>query len=214
MADTAVLVFGAGGHAKVVIDVFQASGRRVVACIAPDAGGSIGDIPILSESSDLAGLRDQGYRAAFVAIGDNQTRQREAARLRESGFQLINAVSPRAYVAHDVRLGTGVLIVHGAMINAASHVGDDTIINTAATVDHDSRIESGVHIAPGSHLAGKVTVGNGAFLGIGTVVLPGVTVGRGAMIGAGSVVTQDVTAYHRAWGSPARDMGLRSVDHD
>lgn len=49
-----------------------------------------------------------------------------------------------------------------------------------------------------------VVIGNGSWLGFGTVVLPGVTIGKHAVIGANSVVTHDIPDYSVAVGSPAR----------
>jgi acetyltransferase-like isoleucine patch superfamily enzyme len=50
----------------------------------------------------------------------------------------------------------------------------------------------------------KVTIGRGAFLGIGSIVLAGVTVGEQAYVAAGAVVTQDVPAHGVVAGNPAR----------
>jgi len=50
----------------------------------------------------------------------------------------------------------------------------------------------------------KVTIGRGAFLGIGCAVLMGVTVGEHAYVGAGAVVTADVEPYTLVVGNPAR----------
>jgi UDP-perosamine 4-acetyltransferase len=201
-----VFLFGAGGHAKVVIDVLRRQGAHVVACLEREPHtDAVDGVPVLIESTGLPQLRADGHRSAFVAIGDNQLRRRIATRARDDGLELINAISPLAIVAPDVTLGTGILIVHGAIVNAGSSIGDDTIINTGATIDHDARIGVGVHVAPGSHLAGNVTVGSMVMLGIGTAVIPGITIGDEAVIGAGSVVIRDITTAARAWGNPARE---------
>lgn len=214
MSSKSVLVFGAGGHAKVAVDVLLSAGHHVVACLDLLPGEPVLGVPVLDEAIELDRLIDSGHSHAFVAIGDNAVRQRQSARARKLGLTLVNAVSPRAYVAPSVTLGSGILIVHGAVVNACSELGDDVIINTAASVDHDNIIGAGVHIGPGSHLAGSVTVGNGAFVGAGSVVIPGIIIGPGAAIGAGSVVVRDVVPHHRSWGSPARDMGSVATNGD
>lgn len=49
-----------------------------------------------------------------------------------------------------------------------------------------------------------VVIGDGSWLGHGSVVLPGVTIGRHVVIGANSVVTRDIPDFSVAVGSPAR----------
>jgi acetyltransferase-like isoleucine patch superfamily enzyme len=50
---------------------------------------------------------------------------------------------------------------------------------------------------------GALEVGNGAFIGINAVVLPGVRIGRNAVVGAGAVVTHDVPDRAVVVGNPA-----------
>jgi acetyltransferase-like isoleucine patch superfamily enzyme len=71
-------------------------------------------------------------------------------------------------------------------------------------VDHDCRIGAFAHIAPGVHLAGNVTVGEGALLGVGVSVIPGASVGEWAVVGAGAVVIEAIPANVVARGVPAR----------
>lgn len=49
-----------------------------------------------------------------------------------------------------------------------------------------------------------VKIGDGSWLGYGSVVLPGVTIGRHVVVGANSVVTHDLPDYSVAVGVPAR----------
>lgn len=202
-----IVIFGAGGHAKVVIDVLRSRNRPVTACLGLEPSEPVLGVPVFAGSAAAGELLAQGITRAFVAIGDNTLRQREAERAVGLGFQLVRAISPTAYVAPSVSLGAGVLIVHGAVVNADAKIGDNVIINTGATVDHDNVIGAGVHIGPGSHLAGWVNVGAGAFVGAGAVVIPGISIGTHAVVGAGAVVVRDVVSQHRVWGNPARDKG-------
>jgi UDP-perosamine 4-acetyltransferase len=199
-----VVILGAGGHAKVVIDVFRSAGIHVERCLVPGGSGEVSGVPIVDEGEGLHELRTRRASRAFIAIGSNDVRHRLGRELRAAGVEFANAISPTAYVASDVRLGSGILIAPQAVVNAASEIGDDVIVNTASSVDHDGRIGAAAHIAPGTRLAGNVLVGERGFLGVGTSVIPGISVGAGAMVGAGSVVIRDIPDGARAWGNPAR----------
>ena len=48
------------------------------------------------------------------------------------------------------------------------------------------------------------TICRGARIGVNVTLLPRVTVGEGALVGAGSVVTRDIPAGTLAYGNPAR----------
>ena len=78
------------------------------------------------------------------------------------------------------------------------------IINTNASVDHDCCIGDGVHIGPGTALAGNVVVGAESILGAGATVIPGVQIGSRATIGAGSVLIRDILDGTTDVGVPAR----------
>lgn len=64
-------------------------------------------------------------------------------------------------------------------------------------------------ILDGDIEAAPVTIGEGADVGVGAIILPGVRVGRGVQVGAGSVVTKDVEDYAIVAGVPARVIGTR-----
>jgi UDP-perosamine 4-acetyltransferase len=204
-----IVIIGAGGHGKVVLDILRAGGRyEPVGFLDADsalAGTMVGGLPVLGAANLLPRLRQQQkVHAAVVAIGDNRTRARYAQLLREQGFELITTVHPSAVVSPTARLGANVVVAAGAVICTEAVVGDSAIINTAAIVDHEVQVGAATHVSPGVCLAGRVSVGPSAFLGIGAQVLPCLSVGEGATVGAGAVVLQDVPAFATAVGVPAR----------
>ena len=219
LALPAVVLIGAGGHAKVVVELIRAQGRyKVVGCTdpAPERGDVVG-VPILGSDDILPDLYAQGVRHCFVALGDNPLRMKVARRVTSLGFELINAISPNAIVSPTARLGHGVAVMAGAVINAATVVEDLAIINTHSVVDHDCHIGEAAHVAPRAALAGGVRIGPLAFVGAGATIVPGVSVGESSIIGAGATVISNLGPNLVAVGVPARSVerpsGKQKVDH-
>jgi UDP-perosamine 4-acetyltransferase len=161
-------------------------------------------VPWLGDDGVLSEVLASGVTRAFVAVGDNRRRAMLARDLTAAGFQLITVISARAVVSPRAVVGTGVAIMPGVVINVDSVLGNGAIVNTAAHLDHDCRIGDFAHVGPGCALAGNVVVEAGAFLGVGTRVIPGRTVGEWSTLGAGSVVVRDVPRGVVAMGVPAR----------
>jgi len=98
------------------------------------------------------------------------------------------------------------------MVGANTRLGDQVVLNTAAVADHECVLGDGVHLGPGAHLGGRVTVETCAFIGMGAVVLPDLKIGAGAIIGAGAVVTRSVPDNAIFAGVPSRAFVARSDD--
>ena len=102
-----MLVIGAGGHAKVVIELLRAAGAyEIIGLIDLNLSrASILHVPILGTDEDLPRLRREGIAHAFVAIGNNQHRLKMGYDLRKFEFKIVNAISPSATVSPSARLG-------------------------------------------------------------------------------------------------------------
>jgi len=202
-----ILIVGAGGHGKVVLDILRASGHHSPAGFVDAdeslAGTTIGGLPVFGPPNQLPKLARK-IKHAIIAIGDNRTRQSYAKILVDHGFELISAIHPKAIVSGSAKVGSNVVITAGAIVCAEATIEDSAIINTAAIVDHECEIGRAAHICPSVALAGRVRVGEGAFVGLGAKVIPCISIGEHAIVGAGSVVTKDVPAYAVVVGNPAR----------
>lgn len=206
-----VIGLGAGGHAKVVMDVLRlVGGYDLVGLLDPRSelwGTTVMDVAVLGSDELLPKLRRQGVEHAFIGLGssrDTGPRRRLYERARQEGFSLVPAIHPRAVLAASARLGQGPTVLANAVINAEARVGDNVIVNTGAIVEHDCIIGDHVHIATGAKLGGGVQVGEGAHLGLGATVRQGIRVGCGAVVGAGAVVVSDVPDGVVVAGVPAR----------
>ena len=197
------IIFGAGGHGKVVADAARAAG--IVVSWAVDDRAGICDLvgcPVI-DTQHLEWRKLDRFRF-LVAVGDNAARARIVQQLWVKGGRPLSVVHPSAVIAPSVRLGTGTLVCAGAVLNPDVEIGENVIVNTCASVDHDCVVGANVHICPGVRLAGGVVIGSGSMLGLGVVVLPGVTIGEGCVVGAGSVVNRSLPPHVVAYGNPAR----------
>jgi sugar O-acyltransferase (sialic acid O-acetyltransferase NeuD family) len=210
-ADTLLIVFGAGGHGRVAADAALASGRwREVVAADRDAAlwgrELLPGVPVLSPAA-LPGL--QGPLALHVAIGDNANRCAEA-HAWSTLAPLASIVHPSAAVAASASIGAGCLLAAQCVVAPLTRLGSGVIVNHGAIVDHDCQIDAWVHVAPGARLGGAVQVASRALLGSGCTVLPGLRVGAGAVLGAGAVAARDVPDGQRWAGVPAAALPRRS----
>lgn len=194
MIPETVYLMGAGGHAKVVLDILRSLGIRVPALFDADPG-------IKSRSGLPVGSPAEVRYPLILSIGDNRARCRVAGGL---GGPFAIAVAPSAVVSPSALVGAGSVVMQRAVIQAEARIGRHAIINTAASVDHECRIGDFAHISPHATLCGNVRVGTGAHVGAGAVVIPGVRIGDWAVVGAGAVVIADVPAGVTVAGNPAR----------
>lgn len=200
-----VVILGAGGHCKVIIDLLEQNQEyKIKGIIDSSKEKMFVGIPIIGDDSDLGAIYNDGVTHAFVAIGNNGIRRKLIECLKEIGYTLINVISPTAIVSKHAELGTGIVIMPGSIINAYAEIEDGCIINTSATIDHDTKIKAFSHIAPGTHIAGNSSVGEGSFLGVGTNVIDGVHIGSNVTVGAGSTVIGDIQDNCIVVGTPAK----------
>lgn len=204
-----VLIIGAGGHGRVVLEMLRAGGQyQPVGFIDSTPalmGTKVGGLPVFGGANLLAKVRQQQkVNHAIVAIGDNRVRPRYAELLREHGFALINAIHPTASVAKTAVLGSNIVIAAQSAVCNEARIGSSCILNTACVVDHECELADAVHVCPRAALAGRIRVGTGAWLGIGSTVIQCLSVGRYATVGAGAVVIRDVPDFATVVGVPAR----------
>lgn len=194
-----ILIYGAGGHGQVVADILLRARRSLTGFVDDDpakVGYPLMGLPVLapifSDTSEI-----------IVAIGDNRIRAEIYQRLVQEKLVLVSAIHRSTIVDRKLPFRPGCVFCAGAIVGIGCQMGENVILNTAATVDHHCTIGPHVHIAPGAHLAGYVTVGEGTLVGMGALVLPGVTIGQWCVIAAGSIIKHDLPDYVQTYVSGA-----------
>ncbi|MCX6090103.1 MAG: acetyltransferase [Candidatus Atribacteria bacterium] len=201
-----LLIYGAGGQGKVVLDSALFGGHRVLGFLDDDPdkwGMQLQGYPVFGGLSILEKNNFSQIRIV-VAIGVNALRQKKVNCIKGEGYFFVPVVHPKTIVSPFSTIDEGTMVIAGAIINIETQVGKHVIVNTGSTIDHDCRIGDFVHVAPGVHIGGEVMVGEGTLVGIGAVVKPGVKIGSWSVIGAGAVVIEDLPDSVVAVGVPAK----------
>jgi sugar O-acyltransferase (sialic acid O-acetyltransferase NeuD family) len=214
-----VLILGAGGHGRVVLDILHQMGTcEPVGFLDNNTdilGRRVDGVPVLGPIDELQKLAAQsGCDGVIVAIGDNGVRRGLARQVDSAGIELINAIHPSATIAHNATIGRNVVIAAGAVVCAHCQIGASVILNTGCIIDYQTMIGEGSHVCPGVRIAGRAKVESGVFIGIGATIIPKITLGCESIVGAGSVVIEDVPPMATVVGVPARRVKLAAASED
>jgi len=191
-----VIFLGAGGHAKVLLEILQLEGRNVLGLVTPDLvkGSKHLGLKVLGDDEEL-----QQFNPTEIdlvnGIGSmpfQQLRWKVSNKVRYWGFRLSRVIHPSAVVSKTTILEEGVQIMAGCVIQPGCTIGQDAIINTGSTIDHDCMIGKKAHIAPGCTLSGGIRVGESAHIGAGSSIIQNIEIGEGAVVASGTALYQNV----------------------
>jgi sugar O-acyltransferase (sialic acid O-acetyltransferase NeuD family) len=196
-----LLVVGAGGHAKVVIDTARTAGFEIAGVIgsATDASEVLG-VPV---SREAAGIEADGF---IVAVGDNRIRARLLQEYRGKGLVPLTVTHPSAILADSVTVGAGSFIAAGAIVCVDAVIGENVVLNTGCTVDHDCVVGDHALVGPTASLCGESQIGCGVTFGAGASIIPTKRVGDWTIVGAGAAVVTDIAGGIVCGGVPARQL--------
>ncbi|MEK7576124.1 MAG: acetyltransferase [Patescibacteria group bacterium] len=202
-----VVIYGSGGHGKVVADVAEKAGLLIEGWIdnTKPFGTEVFGYPVLGDDTNAAEVV-QGDRYIVIAIGDNNARRRLADFFSNHHARFVRVKHPSAIIARGAKIAEGVVVCAGVVINADAIIGKHSIINTGAIIEHDCRIGDYAHVASGVSMGGRVVIGDDSLIGTGASIRHDVKIGKGCIVGAGSVVVHDVPDGMVVVGNPAKQL--------
>ncbi len=206
MSRLPLIVLGAGGHARVLIDALRILGREIIGVTAPQPSALPWGIAYLGTDDIITEFEHSTVELVngVGSVGRSGLRERLFTTFKQRGYRFTRVRHPTAVIASDVEEGEGVQIMAGAVIQTGTRLDEDVIVNTRASVDHDCRVGAHVHIAPGVVLSGGVQVGASSHIGTGAAVIQNIHIGLRSVVGAGAVVVRDVQSEWTVVGNPAK----------
>ncbi|MFD6700688.1 MULTISPECIES: acetyltransferase [unclassified Microbacterium] len=213
---TGVIVVGAGGFGREVLDVLR--DQRI------DIEGVIDDSPTeqnlsLLREQEVPFLGDVRYfvdRFAgssveyLLGIGNTAARRALDERFVAEGFASATVVHSTASTGFGVRIAPGTVICAGVRVTTNVTLGRHVHLNLNATVGHDTVLEDYVSVNPGAAISGAVTIRDEALIGAGAFILQGTEVGRRSIVGAAAAAMKPVEPDTTVIGVPARLLSRRS----
>lgn len=205
-----LVVIGAGGHARSVLDIILQNNEYDVAGCVDNIFPEFKHVPNMEEISIIGNdellpkLYDSGINNIFVAIGNNKLRASIYEKAVSIGFEPVSVISRHAVISPRAYIGSGTCVMAGAVINVNCSVGNNCIINTNSSLDHDCTVGNHCHVAPGVAVSGTVNIGDCVHLGTGTNVINGISIGKNSFIGVGSAVVKNIPEGVLAYGVPAK----------
>jgi UDP-perosamine 4-acetyltransferase len=208
MSNLPAIILGAGGHAKVLIDLARLVSMKILGITDPATGiKELMDVPVLGgdEILDKFSPDEVVLINAVGSAGRPDQRKKVFEKFKSRGYTFPVMIHPSAVIAEGVSLSEGVQVMAGVVIQTSVMIGENTLINTRSSIDHDSIVGKHVHLAPGVTLSGNVGIGDNVHVGTGSSVIQGIKIGSDSVIGAGSVVVHDVVTGTTVTGVPARE---------
>lgn len=205
-----ILIFGAGGHSKVLVDIIKKEKKYKIAGFIDSnytVGHKVLDYEVLGSENDLNEIiKKKNIYGGVIGIGDNYKRCNVEKKINKlsKNFIFVNCIHPSSNIAYDVKLGVGNVIMAGATINTSSEIKNHAIFNTNCSIDHDNEIESFSSIAPNAVTGGNVSVGEFSVIGIGATVKHNISIGHNCIIGASSYINSDTKPNSVYFGIPGK----------
>ncbi len=213
-----ILVVGASGHSKVVIDLIEKEGEYniigIITALDESFKGTFSGYKILGNEEDLPLLFPNNIEyKLFIAIGDNWIRQKVKNKIVKivPHIEFATLIHPTSQIGRNVIIGNGVAIMAGVIINCDSIIGNFSIINTKASLDHENIIQDYTSIGPGATTGGNVSIGEFSAISIGATVKHGISIGKHSIIGASALLMKDCGDNFIMYGVPAQVVRVREI---
>jgi sugar O-acyltransferase (sialic acid O-acetyltransferase NeuD family) len=211
-----LIVFGASGHARVILEMAERSGRFHIIGLL-DSFKPVGEVlmnhAVLGNESMLPeiALSYPGLHI-HIAIGDNDVRDRIAHHLATlcPDINFATIIDPSAIVSRTANIGPGSCVMPGAVINAHAIIGKQCIINSRAVLEHDGRMGDFSSLGPGAVAAGGASIGRSTALLAGAVLRHGISLGDHCVARTGASVSISGPDGSVFEGNPAHIVGNRN----
>src|SRR5690554_6877188 len=208
-----VLIMGGGGNASVIafamIHAFQQGKSDLEFCGYVNDRDNVTEIegyPVKGGLSDIPQLikEDFYFINAIGKIGFQKERIELLESLSIPDERYVTFIHPSAYVAPNVKLGVGCVVMPNVSISPGTVLGKCCRIMINAIIGHNNTIGDYCFFAASSCTGSYLKIGQGVFVSLNATVREFLTLGDYSTVGMGAVLTKNI-GINEIWiGNPAK----------
>jgi len=138
-----IVLIGGGNQAHYTADIINKEGKYNIVGIIDsihEIGSDRFGYKVLGRQENLEKLiYEYDIEGGVISIGDNWIRYHVYNQIKElvPNFNFVNAIHPSVIIGENVKIGKGVVMMAGCIINPKSKIGNFTFFATGAQVEHD-----------------------------------------------------------------------------
>ncbi|MBQ9174351.1 MAG: hypothetical protein IJ161_11535 [Bacteroidales bacterium] len=190
-------LIGSKDFAEQIQGFAEQTGEYVVVGFFDDfepKGTIIRSLPVFGKICDIENVYKLGsFDCLFLAAGYNNFSFRDKVFSELSGkVPFANIISKSAKIADDVKLGEGIYIGAGSIIDRRTVIGNNVFIHGGTTIGHDNVIGAHTYISGRFNTAGFTNIGERCFFGICSCVSDHITICDDVWIGLACVVIKNI----------------------
>lgn len=214
-----VLILGGEGNGGVIANAIADANKRgdwEWECVGflndgVKKGTIIDSFPVLGNiKTDIYKYLSEGYYFinTILRIDGQGDRISMFEELNIPENRMATFVHPTAYIAPNVELAKGCVIMPLVAISSNTKLGRGCIVMVSASIGHDNVISDYCHIAAQACIGSFLNIGVGVHIGLNATIREHLTIGKFSTVGMGAVLTKDVGEGEIWAGNPARFLRL------
>ena len=204
-----MLIIGAKGFAKEVLEILHQNGQTENLCFYDDVNDDLpenlfGQFPVLRTIEEAKTYFTQTSNQFVLGIGNPFLRKKLCDKFESIGGELSTVISKNAEIgSFGIQISSGCNILSGVKISNDVIIGKGTMVYYNSVITHDVKIGDFCEISPSTSILGRADIGNFVSIGAGSVIFPDVVIGSNSVIAAGAVVRNNVPENVMVAGIPA-----------
>lgn len=157
--------------------------------------------PLLSSIDEYEIQQDDVF---ICAVGGVNGREATVEKIKAKGGKFISVINRTSLIHGNVSIGEGVFVGPYTVIGDSVTIGNHVMLNTHSSIGHDAILGDYTCVMSYVDITGCCIIGRKAFLASGCRMTPSTKIGDGAYVGIGSVILRRVKPGVKVFGNPAK----------